>query len=129
MRVNRIWAGLLILVSLNALGAISIKGGRYYISIDNVMQEKWYGARHTANAAAINMAFDCVCTVVIKQPDMTISIIEDQAVEEPVITSSATLSWSPPTHREGGVLLSIDEISHYLVANQFNDVTTVTRVN
>ena len=123
---------LLLLVSSTVFGQVTIKGGRFYISIGEVVQEKWYGTRHTADAAAINAAFDCVCTVVIKQPDITIMVSIDQEEEEvidPVVIGSATVSWSPPTQREDGAGISIDEISHYLVAYQYKDETKIRRVN
>ena len=99
---------------------VVLTSGRFYINIGGEDQEKWYGTRHTAEAAAINAAFSCACTVIIKQPEIKISIIEGN--------KTATVSWSAPISRENGDALSADEIDHYLVAALHNNVTTIKKV-
>ena len=99
---------------------VVLTSGRFYINVGGEDQAKWYGTRHTAEAAAINAAFSCACTVIIKQPEIKISIMEGD--------KTATVSWSAPTARENGAVLNADEIDHYLVAALHNNVTTIKKV-
>ena len=124
-RIIIMWVvGLSLLIPLTSIAApqIDASGGRYTLSVGGEMKDGYYNQNYTANAAAVNLAFTCNCPVVIHQPNITVSVsveVEVQVETTPdsgqEVTNSTKVSWSIPTERENGDILTIAEIAGYEV--------------
>lgn len=62
----------LFLLALSANAAVEIAGGRYYIEIDGQASDQYFLQYHTALAEAVNQAQSCKCSVVVRQPEVTV---------------------------------------------------------
>jgi hypothetical protein len=90
------------------------KGGWYYLYKDGERVEGHYTQDYTAKAAAVNLSFLCNCSIVIKQPDITVTTgYGDDVVVEPL--AAIALTWDIPREREDGSPLPENEIAHYLI--------------
>lgn len=143
---------------------VSITGGVYRLSVNNVAQPTYYTQLYTAEAAAINIAAMCSCPVVIKTADRTVTatwvanpqyvapppiikevikevpvlkevivevikevkvevIKEVQVIKEVIVPNKIRFSWAPPTQRENGTALALNEIGGYDAIIQKDGVT------
>lgn len=100
-----------------AIGAPSVKyeGGRFYLHKDGERLEKYYNQDYTAKAAAVNLSFECGCAITIEQPDIVVTTDGVNTIK---------LTWSHPTERVDGTELLEDEISHYLLEVNGEEIKT-----
>ena len=75
---------------------------------EGVKELVYYTTEYTAFVAAVNLAEECLCDVVVVAPRVTIKWL----IEAP---RGVELSWDTPTQREDGSVLPLDQIKGYII--------------